>query len=99
MIMKKIMALREVLFFPLKVLNKDKVLWLWIIATLLSGFFTIFSDFLLGKNVNETFSQGIIYIFSIALLIPVFLILLFIFAQKIRKQKQKQILSIIAKKS
>lgn len=33
--------------------------------------FTIFSDFLLGKNVNETFSQGIIYIFSIALLIPV----------------------------
>lgn len=70
-IMEKNVVLKEVLFFPFKVLNKDRVLWIWIIATLLAGFFTIFSDLLLGKAINETFNQGIIYIFSITLLIPV----------------------------
>lgn len=69
--MEKKVGLKGVLLFPFKVLNVERVLWLWIIATLLAGFFTIFSDFLLGKAINETFNQGIIYIFSITLLISV----------------------------
>ena len=69
--MKKYIVLIDCIVFPFKILTKDSVLWLWIITTLLAGFFTVFTDLLLGKPVSEVINQGIIYIFSITLLIPV----------------------------
>ncbi len=69
--MKKYRVLKDCIVFPFEILIKDSVLWLWIITTLLAGFFTVFTDLLLGKPVSAVINQGIIYIFSITLLIPV----------------------------
>lgn len=50
----------DCMVFPFKILTKDNVLWLWIITTLLAGFFTVFTDLLLGKPVSAVINQGII---------------------------------------
>lgn len=61
------------ILLPVKITFKDKVLLIWIITTLLGGFFTFFSDLLLGKDnpFEEVQNTGSIYVFSITLLLPV----------------------------
>ena len=57
--------------FPFKILKKDRIVLLWIVTTLLAGFFTNFSQLLRGETIEDSFKQGNIYIFSITLLITV----------------------------
>lgn len=61
------------ILLPVKITFQDKVLLIWIITTLLGGFFTFFSDLLLGKDnpFEEVQNTGSIYVFSITLLLPV----------------------------
>ena len=63
----------NILFFPVKMLNKDKVLYIWICTTLIGGLFTFFSDILVGKEnvIKEVVDTGGIYVFAITLLIPI----------------------------
>lgn len=60
------------LSFPLKSLLIDKFLFIWIVTTFVGGLFTLFADFLLGKEhaVVDTLKTGNVYLFSITLLIP-----------------------------
>lgn len=88
----------EVLSFPFKVLKIDKVLTFWIISTLLAGFFTFFSDILSGKKTNETFNQGIIYVFSITLLISVISDSIIYLLSEYKKEEAEMNFGIISKK-
>ena len=63
----------NILLFPAKMLSQDKVLYIWICTTLIGGFFTFFSDSLVGKEnvIQEVVDTGSIYVFAITLLIPI----------------------------
>lgn len=63
----------NIVFFPKRMLAKDKVLYIWICTTLIGGFFTFFSDSLVGKEnvIQEVVDTGSIYVFAITLLIPI----------------------------
>lgn len=63
--------LNNFFLFPFKILVKDRIVLLWIVTTLLAGFFTNFSQLLRGETIEDSFQQGNIYIFSITLLITV----------------------------
>lgn len=63
----------NIVFFPKRMLAKDKVLYIWICTTLIGGFFTFFSDSLVGKenSIPDVVETGSIYVFAITLLIPI----------------------------
>lgn len=95
---KNMCLLSKILGFPFNVLSQDKVLWIWIITTILAGFFTVFSDIFLGRELYESFSQGIVYIFSITLLIPVISDSIIYFYSEDRKVEAEQNVEHITKK-
>ena len=61
----------NIIKFPFIILEKDKIVSVWLFTTILAGFFTNFSQFLRGERIEDSIKQGNIYIFSITLLITV----------------------------
>lgn len=66
--MKKFISFLKI---PWKALKKDKILWVWIVTTLLGGFFPLIISALMGNFDYSFFSNGNVYIFAITMNIPI----------------------------
>lgn len=56
---------------PLAMMHRDKLIIVWLLLTISTAFFPTIIDLLHNGEIKENFEQGILYIFSITLLIPV----------------------------
>lgn len=61
----------NIIKLPLEMIQRDKLIIVWIILTISTAFFPTIVDLLQNKEIKGNFEQGIMYIFSITLLIPI----------------------------
>lgn len=62
--------LKTMLVLPFSVLKSDKSLSVWLVITLLTGFFSQILEIISGEKVVEESNSGLFYIFSVTILIP-----------------------------
>ena len=55
---------------PYKIFLQDKKIIIWLITSILAGFFSKFLNAILGKNVEQSPDSGTLYIFAITTLLP-----------------------------
>lgn len=55
---------------PYKIFLQDRKLIIWLITSILAGFFSKFLNVILGKNVEQFPGSGTFYIFAITMLLP-----------------------------
>lgn len=93
---------------PAEMIVQDKLIVVWLLLTILTAFLPTIINILHDNEIKENFEQGIIYIFSITLLIPVTTdIIISLISQSRRKEfmerfkmiEEKKLLPIIKKYS
>lgn len=62
--------IKTVLVLPFSILKRDKSLYVWLVITLLTGFFNQILETISGEKVVEESNLGLFYIFSVTILIP-----------------------------
>lgn len=88
----------NLLKLPFEMIQRDKLIVAWIILTISTAFFPTLIDLLHGNKIKENFDQGVLYIFSITLLLPITTEIIITFISESRKKELMERLKMIEEK-